>query len=139
MIQDVADIIRSQVRSGDLIGRFGGDEFVVWLDLDEPDAASVVAERIRARVENLTVTVTTPNGPRSLTGLTVSIGAAPVTDTGTADHQPDLTSLLWAADEALYRAKHAGRNKVEIGHPLDPCNNGATVRYSEPVPDDGHR
>lgn len=117
-IRDVADVIRSQVRAGDLVGRFGGDEFVVWLDhAAEPDAVRVIAEHIRTRVENLTVTVSTPAGPRSVTGLTVSIGAAPATNAvraDTAERRSKLTALLWAADGALYRAKHAGRNRVEI-------------------------
>ena len=129
VIRNVADAIRSQVRAGDLVGRFGGDEFVVWLDHPaEPHAVHTIAERIRARVEDLCVTVSTPAGSQSVTGLSVSIGAAPhtvttdATTTDIAQRQPELTALLWAADAALYRAKHAGRNRVDICHPSHPSH-----------------
>lgn len=123
VIRAAADVIRSQVRETDLVGRFGGDEFVILLDRTDNSSVHAVAERIRRGIEELAVTVEAPSGTQSVNSLTVSIGAAlseqPVSDGGRAD----LTAMLWAADAALYRAKRAGRNTVRVDQLLP--NDGA--------------
>jgi diguanylate cyclase (GGDEF)-like protein len=109
----VADTLRSEVRDRDLVGRFGGEEFVVLLAglPGRGDAElEAVAERMRRRVASLRVEIPTPDGPLSIAGLTVSIGAAVQ-----AGSEGDLRSLLQIADTALYSAKRAGRNMVRIG------------------------
>jgi diguanylate cyclase (GGDEF)-like protein len=128
----VADALRAGVRAHDLVGRLGGEEFVVM-----PLAAAfgtrsveleVVAERIRARVAALRVEVATPDGPFVISDLSVSVGGAvsPLADA-------DLASLLHAADLALYAAKGAGRNRVriEVTPPVQPGR--------VPLPGDGGR
>lgn len=90
-------------RPGDLAVRFGGEEFVVVLLGTTIDAASVVAHRLVQDVRNLAI----PNGDGV---VTVSIGVAAASPT--EGMMPDL--LIRAADIALYRAKNAGRDRVEL-------------------------
>ncbi|HYH31673.1 MAG TPA: GGDEF domain-containing protein [Pseudonocardia sp.] len=109
----VAAVLRDGVRGHDVVGRLGGEEFVVL-----PLAATygtrsveleVVAERIRARVAALSVEVDPPSGPIVISDLTVSVGGAVAPPAGT-----DLVTLLQTADAALYAAKDAGRDRVRI-------------------------
>ncbi|MEA2483527.1 MAG: hypothetical protein QOC55_1474 [Thermoleophilaceae bacterium] len=98
-----ADLLASTVREQDIAARYGGEEFAVFLPGLQADAAAEVAERIRSRTES-TIIALSPG----LTGhLTVSIGIAIAPEDGT-----QRIMLLKAADEALYRAKLAGRNRV---------------------------
>jgi diguanylate cyclase (GGDEF)-like protein len=100
-----ADAIVGCVRSTDLVGRFGGDEFMALLFCAGRDDALATAERIRRQIERLSFT-----DPRL--GVTVSIGlaTAPVTGVPSA---VDLAELMAAADRSLYRAKDDGRNRVD--------------------------
>ncbi len=110
-LRAVAQALTREVRAGDTVGRFGGEEFVVLLS--DVDAAGVVAtaERVRQCVAALEVPLA-PDGP-VLTGLTVSVGAAHYP--GTAG---SLDDLVVAADSALYEAKRAGRNQVRPAAPV---------------------
>jgi diguanylate cyclase (GGDEF)-like protein/PAS domain S-box-containing protein len=92
-------------RSGDLVARYGGEEFVVVLPATDREGASVVADRIRGRVESLDI----PHERSEVTGrVTVSVGAASITPRagGSAEN------LLRSADQALYQAKSLGRNRI---------------------------
>ena len=94
------DRVNAQLRLGDQLGRFGGEEFVVLLPETAVSEALAVAERIRTACETDTFK---PN-------CTVSIGATSYQgETDTVD------KLLARADAAMYRAKAAGRNRVEAG------------------------
>ncbi|WP_219416348.1 sensor domain-containing diguanylate cyclase [Pseudonocardia nigra] len=109
----VAGALRAEVRERDLVGRFGGEEFVVLLaglGVAGPAELTTVAERIRRRVADLRVEVPTPDGPLSVTDLSVSIGGAVSPEDG-----GDLRDLLQIADTALYAAKRSGRNAVRMG------------------------
>lgn len=95
--------IRAELRAGDGLGRWGGEEFVVLLPGADVVSARAVAERIRLRLADLAI----PIVGRELR-LTASIGIA---TPGQGGADPD--ALLRAADAAVYRAKANGRNRVE--------------------------
>jgi diguanylate cyclase (GGDEF)-like protein len=109
----VADVLRGGVRGHDVVGRLGGEEFVVLPLATTYGMRSVelevVAERIRSRVAALQVEVATPGRLLVISGLTVSVGGAVSPLSGT-----ELATLLQTADAALYAAKRAGRNRVRI-------------------------
>jgi len=98
-----ADILRSCIRDEDLAARYGGEEFVVSLRGLSAAAAGEVAERIRERTESTII----PLAPGLTAHLTVSIGIAIAPEDGSRRN-----ALLKRADEALYRAKQEGRNRV---------------------------
>jgi diguanylate cyclase (GGDEF)-like protein len=110
----VAEAVRAEVRDDDLVGRFGGEEFVVLLPSGESDdgriAAAVVAERIRKRVADLQVAVPEMRGSVVVDDLSVSIGGSVFPADGAG-----LSQLLEVADTAMYAAKRAGRNRVRMG------------------------
>ncbi|MBI1785609.1 diguanylate cyclase [Candidatus Sumerlaeota bacterium] len=98
-----ADRIRHIVRASDVIGRFGGEEFCIALPKTDLDQAVELAEKIRLGINSEQYGVS--NG--TLFNISVSIGAAQL--------QPDakdITPLIRDADNALYRAKESGRNRV---------------------------
>lgn len=100
----VAEALRESVRPRDLVGRFGGEEFAVLLPEVPAEPAERTAERMREQVEKLRCPVAERRAP---VAVTVSIGLAQL---GPA--AADLTTLLAAADAALYQAKADGRNRV---------------------------
>ena len=99
--------IRATLRAGNVIGRIGGEEFVVLAPDTSLEQALVLAERIRGTVESTPLLV-----DGHLLQLTVSIGAA-----ATEPGESDVGALLQRADAALYAAKHAGRNRVMASDP----------------------
>ncbi|TCK24945.1 GGDEF domain-containing protein [Pseudonocardia endophytica] len=121
VLSAVAGTLLREVRDGDLVGRFGGEEFVVLLGgLPLAEAGRVqshaAAERIRRTVRMLEVEIDTPAGPLRIGDLSVSVGAALSESDG---HTVD--ELMQVADFALYAAKRAGRNQVRIGRPGRPA------------------
>ncbi|MGH3870964.1 MAG: diguanylate cyclase [Pseudonocardiaceae bacterium] len=118
VLRAVADELRAQTRPYDLVGRFGGEEFVILLPGVGTTQIEHVADRIRLRVRRLCVLVHGPHDrPVTVNGISVSIGAAVFPHDGT-----ELDRLLAAADGALLAAKAAGRDRVRLAgtqHVLD--------------------
>lgn len=110
VLQRFADLLASLVRSSDLVGRQGGEEFVAVLPNTDEAGALVVAESIRSATAQLSIAA--PD--RTMITLTVSIGVAVAPDAGET-----FGALLRHADEALYIAKDAGRNQVCAYHSPD--------------------
>ncbi|MEV5574011.1 GGDEF domain-containing protein [Spirillospora sp. NPDC052269] len=98
----VATTLCGQVRDYDVVGRFGGEEFVVLLPGADTVEACRIAERLRGRVRRLAVPA-----ERGTVAVTISVGVALL-----HTHGSDLIELLAAADLALYRAKESGRDRV---------------------------
>ena len=103
VLKAVAHTIRSNTRDVDVVARYGGEEFGVILQEIGWVEIGAYAERLRAAVA--TVRVEVPGDGQQ--GVTVSIGAA-VSQGG----NPDVHEFIRRADEALYRAKDAGRDRV---------------------------
>ncbi|EIC28651.1 sensor domain-containing diguanylate cyclase [Methylomicrobium album] len=116
IIRLVADMLKRLTRPGDLVGRFGGEEFLfVLTDTDENDVRAY-AERIRSEIERRGKTLK----PRfRQLELTVSIGVVLYRPNFGSYHE-----LIDAADRAMYRAKMAGRNRVVLFDDL-PAGDGA--------------
>ena len=98
---------RSSARSeGDAVYRYGGEEFLVLLPEQSLESATLAAERLRTAVEGLAI-------PHPAGGVvTVSAGVA-----GLNDPQCHPDEVFELADQALYRAKEGGRNRVEVHQP----------------------
>ena len=111
VLREFADVLRSTVRESDLAGRWGGEEFVLLLSGTGAEGGAQLAERVRRKLAERTILA--PDGTRI--PITASFGVAA--------HPPAQADgeLVAAADEALYRAKREGKNRVEIAP-------GATAR-----------
>ncbi|BCX88548.1 two-component system, cell cycle response regulator [Methylomarinovum tepidoasis] len=108
-IQAVAHLLREHCRDSDLVGRMGGEEFVMLLPNTTVTGALATADKLLKAVEE------TPLGDDEPFSITVSIGVS-----GRTAADTDLESLINRADQALYRAKRAGKNRVEqlaVPHP----------------------
>ena len=103
-----AQVLTAHSRHEDIACRYGGEEFTLILPEMPPDGGAARAEEIRAAVEAMVV----DNNGRRLPPVTVSIGLSSYPSDGT-----DPSSLLRAADAALYRAKQSGRNRVVAAGP----------------------
>ena len=99
-LRRVAQTIRETVRTVDFPARYGGEEFAVVVPQVDPASLAAIAERVRANIEKLPAPA---DGDR----VTVSIGAAVFPEDGA-----DREALFRTADERLYEAKEAGRNRV---------------------------
>ncbi|WP_284618863.1 GGDEF domain-containing protein [Aquabacterium humicola] len=110
VLKESAAVVKTVVRKDDLLGRLGGEEFVVVLPNTPLQAATELAERMRAAIEAhaFVLSFQTPLGKRTVTHKqTVSLGVAQL-----SDEMQESRELLDAADHALYRAKRGGRNRL---------------------------
>jgi diguanylate cyclase (GGDEF)-like protein len=103
VLKSFATLVRNCLRKEDLLARYGGEEFVVLLPGAPQSAAYTLGQRIR---EEVAARPFSANG--ELVRVTVSIGVA----CERGDTLPSLEAMLGRADEALYQAKHDGRNQV---------------------------
>ena len=102
ILQQIAQRCRKNLRETDIFGRYGGEEFVVLLPLTDLENARLVAERLRLEAAEV-------GREANVEGVTISLGVAAMSGSG-----EDPESLLGKADQALYAAKQAGRNRVEV-------------------------
>jgi diguanylate cyclase (GGDEF)-like protein len=101
VLQKVAAICKSLVRPQDIFARYGGEEFVLAMPETSVQEACIVAERLRAAIECL---------KNEVEGVPITVSIGVIQTTG----EPGMTldTLLNRADEAMYRSKHDGRNRV---------------------------
>ncbi|MBN7771300.1 GGDEF domain-containing protein [Marinobacter daepoensis] len=105
VIRHAAQITRNNVRQSDSAGRYGGEEFGIILPETDTESARVICERIRDAIENGVVNTTAGN-----IQYTISMGIAQLTDS-----PENYMQWMQKADEALYKAKQGGRNRVIVG------------------------
>jgi diguanylate cyclase (GGDEF)-like protein len=108
VLRALSDALSSLLRTYDLAGRFGGEEFVILLPQTGEEDARHIAERLRAQIASLRVPVSDAPDATCIS-VTVSIGLATL-----GGARRDITELLAAADAALYYAKETGRNRVRV-------------------------
>jgi diguanylate cyclase (GGDEF)-like protein len=99
----VTDTAKTELRSADVIGRYGGEEFIVILPMTNAQQAFQLAERIRLNVESLRIPT-----PKGVAQVTLSIGIVQFSATESVEE------IFRRADEAMYAAKQAGRNRTEL-------------------------
>ncbi len=102
LIKNLSDIINETSRDSDVLGRIGGDEFIVLLPETESEHAAVIGERIRQAIQNSAFDI---KGKRVQSTVSIGVASFP------ADSE-NIESLLDMADQAMYRSKKEGRNKL---------------------------
>lgn len=120
ILKTVASVFRSGLRSTDVVSRFGGEEFLIALPGTDGPHALIVAERLRKALSGRSTTL--ENG--MVVSVTVSIGIA----ASTRRFAYRSHDLRRAADNALYRAKHQGRNRCVLACPDDYLVRAAKTR-----------
>lgn len=106
VLQNIADILRSNIREVDIVGRFGGEEFIIILPEANKKEAHKIAKRIRIKVEGYNF-INKKSHPNEK--VTLSLG---VTSCFQGSINPQ--GLIYKVDQALYQAKRKGRNRVEV-------------------------
>lgn len=109
VLRQTAQLVRSKIRSADVVARYGGEEFVIVLPETAKDNAVRAAERLRRGIVSNKI-ATREFGKL---GITVSIGVSTYPDDAIDAH-----GLVRAADQALYKAKGAGKNRIEVAEAI---------------------
>jgi diguanylate cyclase (GGDEF)-like protein len=102
LLKEIAGLLAAEVRSFDLVAKYGGDEFTLILPQTEREGAMIVGERVRVGVESHTFPLAAQGS------ITVSLGIAVF-----PEDAGDASGLIQASDRALYQAKQQGRNRVK--------------------------
>jgi diguanylate cyclase (GGDEF)-like protein len=105
LLREMAGLLAQQVRSWDLVAKYGGDEFTIILPQTPREGAMIAADRLRAAIEGHGFPLVPPGT------ITISLGVATLPADGDSGG-----SLIRAADRALYLAKRNGRNRIECAH-----------------------
>lgn len=114
LIQVAAALEGALKRPGDMVARYGGEEFVIVLVETNKSGAAILAEKIRARIEELVIAHSqSPVAPH----VTLSLGVT----SAVPGQACEASMLISAADQALYQAKHEGRNCVRVYDPELLC------------------
>lgn len=104
ILKFLVEQVQKVLRDSDIFARYGGEEFIILLPDTDIEGGAKTAEKIRSIIED------TPYQDQAEVSITISCGVAQL------HHDKLLKDLIKRADEALYRAKEYGRNRVEIDH-----------------------
>jgi diguanylate cyclase (GGDEF)-like protein len=108
VLRQVATLLARELRAADVLARYGGEEFMLLLPNTTPAQGATIAERVRERIASHAF-----GGPDAALRVTVSVGLATLGTASAVDTPATIAErLVQAADAALYRAKHEGRNRV---------------------------
>ena len=112
LIKKVAGLLRANVRAVDIVGRYGGEEFLVLMPETSKEEAALTAERLRQAVAG-TAFPGFADDPEMVVLKTISLGVATL-----PEDAGDAAMLVTRADQSLYEAKRGGRNRVMVTEPL---------------------
>jgi len=103
LLRELSNILKGNVKEGDVIGRYGGEEFIILMPAVSSNEAMAAAKRIKSAVSDFSFEggETQPNGK-----VTISLGLV------TSMDKVSISDLIKEADDALYRAKGSGKNRV---------------------------
>jgi diguanylate cyclase (GGDEF)-like protein len=111
ILSTLAGLVKSTLRNLDVVTRYGGEEFLVICTNTGIDGAALVAERLRKLVETLQINIPDDSGMNQAIHVSISVGVSSF-DASVGNKK----NLIQAADEALYRAKDEGRNRVVVAN-----------------------
>jgi diguanylate cyclase (GGDEF)-like protein/PAS domain S-box-containing protein len=127
LIARVAEILRTNVREGDVVARLGGDEFAVILPQTDREAAVATAQKVLDRIREEAIAVS----PERTTRVTASVGVSLTHEFAVVSGE----ELLAAADLAMYHAKETGRDRMHVRSPDDNTDMRKRLGWSERVRD----
>ena len=104
-LRKIAECCRGQLRKTDVFARYGGDEFIILFPETTPQQCREIAERLRISLASRPIQCN-----EHALNISISVGIA-----GAQEDIPDIGTLVRCADQALYQAKNAGRNRVRVG------------------------
>ena len=108
VLLEVCNCIKDELRKSDIFGRYGGEEFTLLCPETKIKGGEILAERIRKKVRGV------KTGPET-TGISISCGLASIPDASIQN----VDQFIMRADEALYRAKALGRDRIELSIPVE--------------------
>ena len=120
VLRSIGRVLREESRGIDEPARYGGEEFAIGLPETDIGGAFEFAERVRERIATTEILMIDGEGSMR---VTTSIGAATAARSGT-----EARALVDAADQALYRAKHGGKNRTEKAPPAPEAAKGRAIR-----------
>jgi diguanylate cyclase (GGDEF)-like protein len=104
VLRNTAQLLKQKLRTMDIIGRLGGEEFIILLPETTIDQAAAIGTRLLEALAEMEIDV-----GKTVIRVTATIGIS-----GLIDEDETFNTIIARADEALYRGKNAGRNRVEI-------------------------
>lgn len=122
VLRRLAEILSANVREGDIVCRYGGEEFAVILPQTEASCALILAERLRSQVGRTELIPENLSPSKSAIHLTISLGVATL-----AKAMRSAESLVNEADQALYEAKSGGRDRVVFSAPAEQVHDQVSL------------